>query len=224
MNKRGRNFHYALRIVPVTGLVGVLMYLLPLFEDARARSDPVVPSSASEVAELTANAGKGSAEFSSEPFFGAESEYQVEVPAAWRKEVRIEDRAREVMFVGPVDERRHSVTTLTIGCYRQEGMMPKIEAEMTQLSRTEYPRIINDEAVNVDQRPARRILILDQVAMPAASGEIVQVVFSESFVIIPYAQCLYVLGYVTTPDLYEVYLPVFQRIVDTFQARCQSRE
>lgn len=221
---RGRNFRYVLKIVQVTGLVSVLMCLLPLFGDARAGGDPVVPSSASEVPEPNKYAEKDSAGLSSEPFFEAESDYQVEVPEAWRKEVRTEDRAREVMFVGPVDKRRHSITMMTIGCYRQEGMMPTIEAEITQLSRTGYRRIINDETVSVDQRPARRILILDQVAISAASGEIVQVVFSESFVIIPYGQCLYALGYVTTPDLYEVYLPVFQRLVETFQARCQSRE
>jgi hypothetical protein len=66
--------------------------------------------------------------------------------------------------------------------------------------------------------PASHVLVIrDRIAVPMWESEFLAPILFENFVIVQDELDMYVLEYASTPESYEVYQPLFHRLVTSFR-------
>lgn len=204
-------------LIAVIGVVAVLAVAILRAGGNRARGDPVLTTSGTQASEgakaLTQDAG--ALQFTT--FTAPSGDYRFEAPGAWRNPLDPKDLTREAFFVGPVDQARHIVVFLSVSRYPRGGKTASIESMIAQLQLERGKQILSDETLLVGQRPARFVTFHE----PAAG--IRDFDLMESFVLVENGPNIYVLEYVSSPEVYAEYLPVFDRLVTSFHITQESR-
>ncbi len=145
----------------------------------------------------------------------SDGDFSFEGPAAWVTPVDPTDSALKALFVGLVDQSRHSVVLLGISRYPGRGAA--IEQEIDRLQTNQWTEMLMHENCLVDRRPAHIIVIRDRIAVPIWESEFSAPTLFENFVIVQDESDMYVLEYASTPELYEAYRPLFHRLVTSFR-------
>lgn len=145
----------------------------------------------------------------------SDGDFSFEGPAAWTAPVDPTDSALKALFVGLVDQSRHTVVLLSVSRYSRKGAA--IEQEIDRLQTNQRTEMLLHENCLVDQRPAHVLVIRDRIAVPMWESEFLAPVLVENLVIVQDELDMYVLEYASTPEFYETYQPLFHRLVTSFR-------
>lgn len=148
-------------------------------------------------------------------FRSSDGDFSFEGPTAWVIPVDPTDSALKALFVGLVDQSRHTVVLLSVSRYPQKAAA--IEQEIGRLHTNQWTEMLMHENCLVDQRPAHLVVIRDRIAVPMWESEFPAPILFENFVIVQDEADVYVLEYASTPELYETYQPLFHRLVTSFR-------
>lgn len=141
--------------------------------------------------------------------------FSFEGPAAWATPVDPTDSALKALFVGLVDQSRHTVVLLSVSRYPQKAAA--IEQEIDRLQTNQWTEMLMHGNCLVAQRPAYIVVIRDRIAVPMQESEFPAPILFENFVIVQDEADMYVLEYASTPELYKTYQPLFHRLVTSFR-------
>ncbi|BFU90476.1 MAG: hypothetical protein NTAFB01_16630 [Nitrospira sp.] len=144
-----------------------------------------------------------------------DGDFSFEGPAAWTTPVDPTDSALKALFVGLVDQSRHTVVLLSVSRYPRKGVT--IEQEIDRLQTNQRTEMLMHENCLVDRRPAHVLVIRDRIAVPMWESEFLAPVLVENLVIVQDELDMYVLEYASTPEFYEIYQPLFHRLVTSFR-------
>ncbi|MGE3977317.1 MAG: hypothetical protein AB7F94_06975 [Nitrospira sp.] len=144
-----------------------------------------------------------------------DGDFSFEGPTAWTTPVDPTDSALKALFVGLVDQSRHTVVLLSVSRYPRKGAA--IEQEIDRLQTNQRTEMLMHENCLVDQRPAHVLVIRDRIAVPMWESEFLAPILFENLVIVQDELDMYVLEYASTPEFYETYQPLFHRLVTSFR-------
>jgi hypothetical protein len=148
-------------------------------------------------------------------FTFSDGDFSFDGPAAWTTAVGPEDSALKALFVGLVDQLRHTVVLL--GVSRYPGKAAAIDHEIDRLRTDQWKQTLMHQNCLVDQRPAHVLAIRGRIAVPMWESEFPAPILFENFVIVQDELDMYVLEYASTPEFYEAYQPLFHRLVTSFR-------
>ncbi len=183
----------------------------------QVQSNPELTAFGMRTSDGAQGLGLGAAALQYTVFTSETGDYSFEAPSSWAHPLKPRDPTREAFFVGPVDRTRHTGVFLTVSRYPRGGTSASIEVLIAQLLLDRTKQIVSNEALVIDQRPARLLTIQEHAAVPGWSPGIVHLALSESLLIIEDEQEIYMLEYVSSPELHREYLPVFDRLVTSFR-------
>lgn len=152
-------------------------------------------------------------------FVSLDGGYTFEGPETWEQALDSFDPTRVASFVGPINRSQATVVFLIVRRYTQDGVIMSIENEISQLHLDRTRRLITDRIIRIGQHPARVMTVQEQATVLLRTLEIVEINLTESYVLIQESNSLYVLEYVASPDLFEVYWPIFDRVMMSFQTQ-----
>lgn len=145
----------------------------------------------------------------------SDGNFSFEGPAAWATPVDPTDSALKALFVGLVDQSRHTVVLL--GVSRYPGKAVAIDHEIDRLQTNQWTEMLMHESCLVDRRPAHVLVIRDRIPVPMWESEFPAPILFENFVIVQDESDMYVLEYASTPAFYETYRPLFYRVISSFR-------
>lgn len=144
-------------------------------------------------------------------------DYRFLAPTAWNYPVDPRDQALEAFFVGPVDPVRRTVVMMSVSRYSSSARTHSLEQMISQLEGDKTKHILVTEPILVDRHPARLVRIHKVTSMLSKGLEVQSPDLRESFVIVENGPDMLVLGYDASPEVYEEYWPIFDRLVTSFQ-------
>jgi len=217
-----RQIKYSKKLIMRVGM-GATTFLL-LFgslswghEDEGVRGDPVLTPCETQAL----NEGKSRVKHFNAPdfavFTSGKGDYKYEVPEKWTSPKDLHDPAFEAIFVGPSDKIHHQSVFITVGRYPQSGKVASLNSVLSQLKREHGKQILETQPLLIDRHPARILRIEER--LPISMGmqqKMVQLALCEQVALIEYEGEVYVLEYVSSPQLYEEYLPIFEHMVNSF--------
>jgi hypothetical protein len=188
----------------------MLAAAIPLAVGNRARGDPVPTTSGTQASDGAKALAQDAGALQFSVFTSPAGDYSFEAPGAWRKPLDPKDVAREAFFVGPVDQARHIIVFLTVSRYPRGGKTASIESMIAQMRLDKGIQTLADETLLVGRHPARSVTIHE----PAAG--MLDVDLRESFVLVESGPNIFVLQYVSSPEVYAEHRPIFDRLVTSF--------
>jgi hypothetical protein len=200
-------------LILVIGVAALLAAAILLARENRARGDPALTTSRTQVSDGAQGRTQDVGALQFLVFTSPAGDYRFEAPGAWKSPIDPEDPTQEAFFVGPVDQAHHVVVFLTVSRYPQGGKTASIESMIAQLRLDRGKQVLANEILLVDQRPARFVTIHE----PAAG--ILDFDLRESFVLFEREPHIFVLEYVSSPEVYAEYRPIFDRLVTSFHFR-----
>jgi len=142
--------------------------------------------------------------------------FTFEAPAGWEPPTNIHVPTQEVLLVGPIDKNHHTSVYFKV-IRNPEGITNhSLEDIVKQLSHGEERVIVKDEPLFLDQHPARRFTLKEASPVRVESNEISSFQLREVVVLLPEGKDMYVLEYISSPELYESYLAVFEHVIQSF--------
>lgn len=205
-----KNSKEVLALMAVIGVVVMLAAAIPLAVGNRARGDPILSASWTQAAEGAKDFAQDAGSLQFTVFTSPAGDYSFEAPAAWRSALDPHDATREAFFVGPVDQARRIIVFLTVSRYPRGGKTASIESMIAQMRLDKGIQTLADETLLVGRHPARSVTIHE----PAAG--MLDVDLRESFVLVESGPNIFVLQYVSSPEVYAEYRPIFDRLVTSF--------
>ena len=144
-------------------------------------------------------------------------DYRFLAPTAWNYPADPLDRTLEAFFVGPVDPVRRTVVMMSVSRYPPSARAHAMEQMISQLEGDKTQHILGAEPILVDRRPARLVRTHEVTSMLSKGIEGQSLDHRVSFVIVENGPDILVLGYDASPEVYEEYWPIFDRLVTSFQ-------
>jgi len=153
-----------------------------------------------------------------------EGNFTFEAPAGWEQPTNISVQTQEVLLMGPIDKNHHTTVFLKVSRNPQGIKDHSLEDVVKQLSHGKERVIIKDEPLFLDQHPARRFTLKETSPVRMESNEIGSLQLREVVVLLPEEKDMYVLEYVSSPDLYETYLAVFEHVIQSFHVHHENQK
>ncbi|MFO0699213.1 MAG: hypothetical protein U0236_08295 [Nitrospira sp.] len=155
-------------------------------------------------------------------FTFTDEDFSFEGPTDWLQPSDPEDLALKAFFMGPVDRTHHSVVLLDISRY--QGKAASIQQEINRLQTIREAEVLMHRICTVDQRPAHFLTLRDRIAVPMWESDVLRPILYESFVIFQDGLDMYVLGYASTPEFYDKYQPLFDRLIASVRFHSDKKQ
>ncbi len=215
-----RNIEHSFKWMTITeiSLMAVLSTTLVFAEGNQTGGDTESTTPNRAMTNTTTPAQHGTT-FPFKHFVSPDGGYTFEGPEAWEQPLDSLDPTRLASFVGPINRVQATVVFLIVRRYTQDGVIMSIENEIAQLHHDRTRRFITDRIIHIGQHPARVMTVQEQATVLLQTLEIVEFNLTESYVLIQESNSTYVLEYAASPDLFEVYWPIFDRLVMSFHTQ-----
>jgi len=217
-----RQFKYSQKIMmPVVISIAACLFLFgsPSWGNGGegARGDPVLTNYVIQALNEGKSMAKDFKDLEFLVFTSSKGDYRFEVPKAWASPTSPHDPTFEAIFVGPIAKAHHLGVFLTVGHYPQDGQVVSLDGVFAQFQREMGKKIISTETLLIDQHAAHLLRIHEQVSVPLRTYEkVAQFIIWERIALIEKAGEIYVLHYISSPELYEENLPVFEHLLTSF--------
>lgn len=182
-----------------------------------ARGDSVLTNSVIQVLNEGKSMAKDFKHLEFWVFTSRKGDYSFEVPKAWASPTSPHAPTFEAIFVGPIDKAHHLGVLITVGLYPQDGQVATLDDVLAQLRGVKGKQIISTGTLLIDQHAALLLRIHEQVFVPMRAHEKgAQFIICQRVALIEKEGEIYVLQYVSSPELYEENLPVFEHLMTSF--------
>ena len=200
----------------VIGVAVVSTAAVGLAGEKQARGDPALTGSATPVPDVAKSPAQDAGNLQFTIFTSRGGTFSFEVPSTWTTSPATHDPMREAFFVGPTDQARHLAVFLTVSRYPTGTTSASPEDLIAQLKLDRNERVVISEPLLIDNRPARLLTFRGYAAVPGWTTEPVDLALCESVALIADGGDIYLLEYVSSPELYSEYLLIFDRLVRSF--------
>lgn len=198
------------------GVATILAMAVVLVGGSRARSDPVSQTFPAKEPDAPAHLALDTGSLQMRVFTSQAGDYSFEAPEAWKSRASSSDSRMEELFVGPVNSERQMVVYLSISRHPGSDKSEAVKQLLAKVARDRRNQVLANEALTVGQRPANRLTVQEIATVPMGSPEFLEISLRETFVLVEKGSDLFVLEYVSTPELHQVYRSVFDRLVTSF--------
>jgi hypothetical protein len=217
------NYQKGNYLLTVTGVaVALLLNFIPL-EENESRAASSMPVSREQNLSDQKKPSKDKETLQFRVVTSQEGNFTFEAPVGWEQPTNIFVQAQEVLLVGPIDKNHHTTVFLNVSRNPKGVKNYSLEEVVKQLSHGKERVIVKDEFLFLDQHPARR-LILQETSSVQEGGEVVSLQLRAIVVLISEGKDMYVLEYVSSPELYESYLAVFEHVIQSFHVYHESQK